>query len=170
MIVRRSQERVRTNEELKLDIILRLCYTDYMNTKSIKLKRLWRAGHYAHIRAKLKQGFFKGRKHTLATKKKMRRAKLGKKRVFTTLHRKHLSKALKGIKRSFDGVDKKQKHYSRSMFNCYLGRGKIKKKPCEICGSKRSEAHHYNYNLPFAVRWLCKKHHWQEEIKKKNVI
>lgn len=36
--------------------------------------------------------------------------------------------------------------------------GKIKRKPCEICGAK-SEAHHPDYSKPFDVQWLCFKHH-----------
>jgi len=47
----------------------------------------------------------------------------------------------------------------RSDFNHYLRDKKIKRKPCEICGSLKSEGHHDNYNKPKEVRWLCFKHH-----------
>lgn len=33
--------------------------------------------------------------------------------------------------------------------------GQLKKKPCEICDSLESQAHHEDYNKPLEVRWLC---------------
>jgi hypothetical protein len=37
--------------------------------------------------------------------------------------------------------------------------GKIKRKPCEICGYQPANAHHDDYSKPLEVRWLCDKHH-----------
>lgn len=37
--------------------------------------------------------------------------------------------------------------------------GKLIRKPCEICGEDRSDAHHEDYSKPYDVVWLCKKHH-----------
>lgn len=36
--------------------------------------------------------------------------------------------------------------------------GKIKRKPCIICGMK-AEAHHPDYSKPLEVVWLCSFHH-----------
>lgn len=34
------------------------------------------------------------------------------------------------------------------------------KQPCEICGKIDGvEKHHEDYNDPFSIRWLCKRHH-----------
>lgn len=41
--------------------------------------------------------------------------------------------------------------------------GKLVRLPCEICGDLITEAHHDDYNKPFAVRWLCKRHHNQAD-------
>lgn len=38
-------------------------------------------------------------------------------------------------------------------------RGRLEKKPCEVCKSSKSQAHHVDYRKPLAVRWLCFKHH-----------
>lgn len=37
--------------------------------------------------------------------------------------------------------------------------GKLKSQNCEICGDKKTEAHHTDYSKPLSVIWLCRKHH-----------
>src|SRR4030043_1705342 len=37
--------------------------------------------------------------------------------------------------------------------------GVVKKEHCEVCNSELSQAHHKDYNCPWLVTWLCKKHH-----------
>lgn len=37
--------------------------------------------------------------------------------------------------------------------------GRIQKQPCEVCGSKESQAHHDDYLKPLEVKWLCDSHH-----------
>lgn len=39
--------------------------------------------------------------------------------------------------------------------------GKLKRKPCEICGNMLSQAHHDDYSRPLSVTWLCATHHAQ---------
>ena len=40
-----------------------------------------------------------------------------------------------------------------------ISRGDLVRKPCEVCGSEKVDAHHDDYSKPFAVRWLCRRHH-----------
>ncbi len=37
--------------------------------------------------------------------------------------------------------------------------GRLSKKPCEVCGDVKAQAHHDDYSKPLEVRWLCPKHH-----------
>lgn len=37
--------------------------------------------------------------------------------------------------------------------------GRLKRMPCEVCGSELAQAHHDDYSKPLAVRWLCTRHH-----------
>lgn len=40
-----------------------------------------------------------------------------------------------------------------------LKRGKLEKKPCEMCGDENSQAHHCDYAKPLEVMWLCRRCH-----------
>lgn len=57
----------------------------------------------------------------------------------------------------------------RSKTKMRIRRGLLIKKPCEICGEKKVEAHHDDYNKEYSVRWLCFKHH-REHHKKERMM
>lgn len=48
---------------------------------------------------------------------------------------------------------------ARSSVSNAVRDGKIKKLPCGVCGSTKSEAHHKDYSKPLDVQWLCRPHH-----------
>lgn len=50
-----------------------------------------------------------------------------------------------------------------------IKKGEIIRLPCEICGEKIVEAHHDSYDKPLEVRWLCRKHHVEFHVKKREV-
>lgn len=37
--------------------------------------------------------------------------------------------------------------------------GVIERGPCEVCGDPKTDAHHDDYDRPFEVRFLCRRHH-----------
>lgn len=41
----------------------------------------------------------------------------------------------------------------------------IERGPCEVCGVKKTDAHHNDYSKPLDVIWLCRKHHQQHHAK-----
>lgn len=48
---------------------------------------------------------------------------------------------------------------ARGLIKYAVRTGKIKRKPCEVCGREKSHAHHTDYSRPLDVRWLCATHH-----------
>lgn len=55
--------------------------------------------------------------------------------------------------------DKLFKDKVRQRTAAHVRQGRIKKRPCEVCGCEKVEAHHDDYENHIQVRWLCKKHH-----------
>ena len=49
----------------------------------------------------------------------------------------------------------------------HLRAGTLERKPCEVCGKIKAEAHHDNYKKPLKIQWLCKLHHvWADRLLK----
>lgn len=63
-------------------------------------------------------------------------------------------------------TEARQKANCRSYANVNLRRGKIEKKPCEVCGSEESQMHHEDYSKPLEVRWFCRNHHLDYHLNK----
>jgi len=62
--------------------------------------------------------------------------------------------------------EQKKKAIARGMVNRDIARGKLKKKPCEVCGALNVEAHHHKgYEIENAldIQWLCPPHHDEAE-------
>ena len=74
----------------------------------------------------------------------------------------------------YNGSNKDKRRYVKrypiqkiatSFVNNAIRFGKLKKKPCEVCGEKKVHAHHDDYYKPMEVRWLCIKHHNEYHVK-----
>lgn len=57
------------------------------------------------------------------------------------------------------------KNTARGKVRRALINGTLIKKPCEMCGDEKSQAHHPDYRKYLNVRWLCRKHHMEVENK-----
>jgi len=51
------------------------------------------------------------------------------------------------------------KDAAHRILNQNIKTGHVKRQPCEVCGSLKSEGHHDDYSKPLDVKWLCLKHH-----------
>lgn len=47
------------------------------------------------------------------------------------------------------------------IINRAIADGTVKRKPCAVCKSSNSHAHHDDYSRPLEVRFLCPKHHFE---------
>lgn len=52
-----------------------------------------------------------------------------------------------------------QEDITRRKTNLAIKKGILKRKPCSVCDNIKSDAHHFDYNRPLEVIWLCRKHH-----------
>jgi hypothetical protein len=53
----------------------------------------------------------------------------------------------------------KAKDVARSYANVYKRRGVIVSRACAMCDSQETEMHHFDYNRPIDVVFLCRSHH-----------
>lgn len=67
--------------------------------------------------------------------------------------------------------EEKFKDIARSYLNVYIKRGKVVRQPCEVCGATENvEGHHHDYSKPLDVRWLCRRHHKDEHLVKRQRV
>ena len=53
-------------------------------------------------------------------------------------------------------LHKRRAHYD---LRNAIRRGEMKRLPCSVCGSLKSQGHHSDYSKPLDVIWLCPQHH-----------
>ena len=61
--------------------------------------------------------------------------------------------------------EQKQKTRSRMRFTYAVRKGHVVRQPCEVCGAKKVEGHHYkgySFENCLEVIWLCRQHHKEE--------
>ena len=59
----------------------------------------------------------------------------------------------------------RMKHEARWQTSKAIKSGRLKRQSCEVCGEKRTQAHHEDYRKPLEVRWLCVNCHRIEHAK-----
>jgi len=79
-------------------------------------------------------------------------------RYYTQPHRKaHVAKVSREYRQKYP-----DRYKAHTALNNAVRDGKIKRKACEVCGNKKSHAHHEDYSKPLDVKWLCALHHQRE--------
>ena len=87
-------------------------------------------------------------------------------------HKKKESKKLrKEYFKDYIRTDGKENWCAKQIVYNMKKMGILEQKPCEVCNDKNSFAHHCDYNKPWEVMWLCRKHHneWHKNNKPKYV-
>ena len=57
-----------------------------------------------------------------------------------------------------------EKNKAQKIVFINLRNGNIVRESCKICGNPKSEVHHEDYSKPLEIVWLCKKHHSEADI------
>lgn len=71
-------------------------------------------------------------------------------------------------KKSWETRNPEKKSASTAVSNAVRDGKLIRKTECELCrSSKNIEAHHEDYSRPLEVIWLCKKHHWKADERRR---
>ena len=105
------------------------------------------------------KSFFKNHEEYLTLYKQYRTSKILKLRKYNREYNKQWRK-----KNNYSDVLRYEKKYpekrlARLFVLSALNSGKLKKLPCIVCGSLKSQAHHEDYSKPLEVIWLCALHH-----------
>lgn len=58
-----------------------------------------------------------------------------------------------------------EKQEARQQVRIAVRSGAMVRKPCEVCGEPKTEAHHEDYSKPLEVMWLCHVHHRKQHYK-----
>jgi len=66
--------------------------------------------------------------------------------------------------RRWRGKNGTDKDNARSRVAYAVKTGEIIKRPCQMCGKRKVEAHHEDYSKPLEIMWLCREHHRQRDI------
>ncbi len=83
---------------------------------------------------------------------------------------KRLARKAKQMRGYTKNLIQRPKHQARWASNKAVEAGKIKKQPCYVCGSFKSEKHHQDYTKPLEVKWYCRKHHRELHAKAEGEI
>lgn len=81
--------------------------------------------------------------------------RINKNIIYERRKRKHY---FENYKKNETGAIRKRR-LCRIKTNLFILTKKLKRLPCVICGNEKSDAHHYNYDSPLNIIWICRKHH-----------
>lgn len=89
------------------------------------------------------------------TKKRKQYAEYERKRFQTCERKKKMSEYQRTRRARHPNKNKARNAVSNAVRD-----GRLKKQPCEVCGTTNNlNAHHDDYRKTLEVRWLCRKHH-----------
>lgn len=80
---------------------------------------------------------------------------------------KHRAKIAAKRRKYYAKFGQRQRARARAAYALLVGT--ISRKLCEVCKSKKADAHHDDYSKPLVVRWLCRRHHMRHHAETNNL-
>ncbi len=139
-----------------------------LKEKQLEWNRAWRKANPDKVRAASRKYYAANREKKIAATKKYSQEHAEEYRAYRREWY-HANKANKKPRTAADFArwravylskpENQPKRKARNALKYAITIGEIKRLPCMICGSLKSEAHHHDYSLPLDVTWLCRMHH-----------
>lgn len=86
-------------------------------------------------------------------------------RIFWKKHTKNPEIARKAVEKWDKANPEKKK--AHELVRLAIKAKKLIRKPCEVCGKRKTHGHHQDYTKPLQVLWLCPIHHKEQHRKEK---